>query len=253
MYLDTYLEMMPGKKVALRIYREQRNGSRASVGRNELIFRVPKGLPPLEEARMIDKLKAWAIQTFKQKPAAFAHLIPKSLDALSTLVVMDTLYKIELSFSKTQLRHFGCLVPEENLVRLELVEGTPLNYANKAVQNLLSKLFSDWYLQLVQNRVHELNSNHFQRPVKAVKLRLTQSRWGSCSNSGNINLSSRLLLAPAKVRDAVIIHELAHLLEMNHGDRFWQLVYQAMPDYQEQDHFLQTQGYKLHFWPDSSS
>jgi len=59
---------------------------------------------------------------------------------------------------------------------------------------------------------------------RAVRVKNVRSRWGSCSSLGYINLSLWLLLAPSRLIDYVLKHELAHLREMNHGPRFWQLL-----------------------------
>jgi predicted metal-dependent hydrolase len=61
------------------------------------------------------------------------------------------------------------------------------------------------------------------RPIAALTLRDTRSRWGSCSRSGRIAFSWRLILAPDWVLDYVVAHEIAHLAEMNHGPEFWKL------------------------------
>jgi predicted metal-dependent hydrolase len=99
----------------------------------------------------------------------------------------------------------------------------------------------------VTRRVHELNARHYQKPVKAVHLKYNHSNWGSCSSKGNINLSTRLLFAPAFVLDYVIIHELAHLIEMNHSDRFWKHVSRAMPDYQKAERWLKKHGSNMSY------
>lgn len=251
MYLDTTLELLPNKKIALRIYREHRRGYRATVGKKQIIFRLPLGLPILEEERIIGQLKQWAIQTFKQKPAAFEHLLPKPIAPKAQLVVMDTPYRIEVEQVHSREVHMGKIdTTDTQLVKLELVAGIALDKSNQALQNLLSKIFVQRYLWDIQQRVLALNNQHFRCHINSVKLRLTQSRWGSCSNTGNINLSSRLLLAPAEVRDAVIVHELAHRIEMNHSNRFWKLVYDAVPNYDLHDQYLKDHSKKLQFWPE---
>ena len=66
---------------------------------------------------------------------------------------------------------------------------------------------------------------------KSVKVNSAKTRWGSCNKSGMINFSYRLILAPRELVDYVIVHELAHLKELNHSKKFWSIVEQEMPDY----------------------
>ena len=68
------------------------------------------------------------------------------------------------------------------------------------------------------------------KPVARVGVRDTKSRWGSCSSSGALSFSWRLVMAPETVVDYVVAHEVAHLVEMNHGPRFWKLVRTMTPD-----------------------
>ena len=62
------------------------------------------------------------------------------------------------------------------------------------------------------------------RRLGRISIRDTQSRWGSCSSDGDISFSWRLILAPEPVLDYVVAHEVAHLVHLNHGARFWALV-----------------------------
>ena len=68
------------------------------------------------------------------------------------------------------------------------------------------------------------------RPLARVGVRDTKSRWGSCSAKGSLSFSWRLVLMPEAVMDYVVAHEVAHLVEMNHGPRFWRLVASLVPD-----------------------
>ncbi|HLJ65168.1 MAG TPA: SprT family zinc-dependent metalloprotease [Stellaceae bacterium] len=70
------------------------------------------------------------------------------------------------------------------------------------------------------------------RKVEGVSVRDTTTRWGSCSASGNLSFSWRLILAPQSVLHYVVAHEVAHLAEMNHGARFWRLVERLDPDHE---------------------
>jgi predicted metal-dependent hydrolase len=80
------------------------------------------------------------------------------------------------------------------------------------------------------NRVAELANEH-QFVVRRVSVRNQRSRWGSCSRHGTISLNWRLVQTPGFVRDYIILHELAHLKEMNHSKRFWREVAKLCPDF----------------------
>jgi len=67
----------------------------------------------------------------------------------------------------------------------------------------------------------------------AVRINGAQSRWGSCSGKKNLNFSWRLMMAADPVIDYVVVHELAHLKEMNHSAGFWKIVERVLPDYKE--------------------
>ncbi|MGH1349959.1 MAG: M48 family metallopeptidase [Methyloligellaceae bacterium] len=81
---------------------------------------------------------------------------------------------------------------------------------------------------------------------KRLTVRDQKSRWGSCSSTGALAFSWRLILAPEKVLDYVAAHEVAHLQEMNHGPDFWKLVKRTMPDYERAQEWLREHGAGLH-------
>ena len=67
-------------------------------------------------------------------------------------------------------------------------------------------------------------SEQYHLPFKRVKITGSKGRWGSCSGTGSINLSCYLMLLPPHLMDYVLLHELSHTKEMNHGPRFWELL-----------------------------
>lgn len=82
--------------------------------------------------------------------------------------------------------------------------------------------------------------------AKRIVVRDQSSRWGSCSTTGTLSFSWRLILAPPLILDYVAAHEVAHLKEMNHGPRFWALVRRTMPNMGEAKRWLQIYGMDLH-------
>lgn len=73
-----------------------------------------------------------------------------------------------------------------------------------------------------------------------LTIRDQSTRWASCSSTGTLSFSWRLLLAPAATVDYIVMHELAHLQEHNHSSRFWALVAEHCPNYQQHRQWLRT-------------
>lgn len=78
-----------------------------------------------------------------------------------------------------------------------------------------------------------------------ITIRDQKTRWGSCSSKGNLSFNWCLILAPPKVLDYVVVHELCHRREMNHSPRFWALVESIMPDYPARRQWLKNYGNTL--------
>lgn len=91
--------------------------------------------------------------------------------------------------------------------------------------------------RLVARYAKEMDVSYEKVFVKAQK-----TRWGSCSSKGNINLNCLLMNVPAYVRKYVIVHELAHRKEMNHSERFWKVVADAIPEYHKAVIWLKKNG-----------
>jgi predicted metal-dependent hydrolase len=81
-----------------------------------------------------------------------------------------------------------------------------------------------------------------------IQIRNQKTCWGSYSQrTGTLSLNFRLLMAPPDIVDYVMVHELAHAEHPNHGARFWRLVEQHVPDYEEKDEWLKENGTRLLF------
>ena len=81
---------------------------------------------------------------------------------------------------------------------------------------------------------------------KRIAIRDQATRWGSCSTTGTLSFSWRLIFAPPFILDYVAAHEVAHLREMNHGPRFWRLMRDAVPGMLRARVWLKTYGAELH-------
>lgn len=113
----------------------------------------------------------------------------------------------------------------------------------------LSRRITDW-LTREARRDFEAAVAHYAaesgKSAAGIRIGDAKSRWGSCSSSGVLTFSWRLVLAPPHVLDYLAAHEVAHLAEMNHGPRFWALVARLDPNHGKARAWLKTNGAGLH-------
>ncbi|WP_455474185.1 M48 family metallopeptidase [Bartonella sp. B30(2025)] len=85
-----------------------------------------------------------------------------------------------------------------------------------------------------------------ERKIKSISYKDMKSRWGSCSTDGCLSFSWRLVMAPKDIVEYVVAHEVAHLIEMNHGPKFWTLCEKLYPKSKTSRIWLKRNGHMLH-------
>jgi predicted metal-dependent hydrolase len=102
--------------------------------------------------------------------------------------------------------------------------------------------------RLARARITETAALESQRlgvRYSRIAIRDTRSRWGSCSSRGSLSFTWRLALAPRRILDYVVVHELCHLVHMDHSKRFWSLVERVRPDFCAERDWLNDHGWEL--------
>ncbi len=85
---------------------------------------------------------------------------------------------------------------------------------------------------LVTNKL-ALYNQHYHFPYKNISIKNTKTRWGSCSRSRNLNFNYKIALIPEQLQDYIVVHELCHLGQFNHSQKFWDLVAETIPNHIE--------------------
>jgi hypothetical protein len=131
-------------------------------------------------------------------------------------------------------------------IEIALAQGLGPRERNRHVNALARRAISRCVLPDLALRVGALNSSHFGFELGPVRLKDQLTRWGSYSKATNsIAINFRLLFAPPEILDYVIVHELAHMRELNHSRSFWSLVGAAVPEYKARRKWLRENGGRL--------
>ena len=96
------------------------------------------------------------------------------------------------------------------------------------------------------DRIVTLHAGEIGVRPKQIRITDTTSRWGSCSSNRTLSFSWRIIMAPPEVLNYLAAHEVAHLVEMNHSERFWALTRRLCPDTNVQKNWLRKNGATLH-------
>lgn len=162
-------------------------------------------------------------------------IITQDIKPSNEIKILDIVYKI---------KHNCCEINvpveiREN--RIHISNSIRSDKAQFVLIPMIKKLALEEINKFAVNMAKAMNVKYNKILVKD-----TISRWGSCSSSGNLSFSWRLALAPRFVLEYVVIHELCHLVEMNHSRKFWNLVQTYDPKYNEARSWLKVNGRKLH-------
>ncbi len=224
-----------GLELPVDITLEHRRDTRFGVRGQRVSLRMPAGASHDEVRRQLTALEEWVCKVFEDKPVLKDAFNEKEYHTGDVLEVGGRAYMLHLSL-EDRATHTAKL--EGNTIRLQLSNRANPVQRTKAIKTLMSRVVATDFYPEIRKRVLDMNDQTFRQHIQSVNLKYNHSNWGSCSARNNVNLSTRLLFAPKDVQDYVILHELAHLVELNHSDRFWALVAQHMPDYKTKERWL---------------
>lgn len=209
-------------------------------GRPGLVLTVPTTCPLAEAIDFAERNADWARTHLDAVPA------PVHLRHGAELPVRGDLHRLSFTGPSsgrgvvwTQDRRVGAGAqsgPGRTLCVAGRIEHAPRRLTNWLIDQAAEDLSA---------RVHYHACNLGLKP-RRITIRDQTSRWGSCSSRGALSFSWRLILAPSDVLDYVAAHEVAHLQEMNHSDRFWALVRATMPTMDRHRNWLRVHGAELH-------
>jgi predicted metal-dependent hydrolase len=236
-----------GIHLPLLIIEEPRQDTRVSIGKTSAYLRIPYTAPKEFKHEKLTWAKKWILETLSEKPDLAQRWKNKEYRTGQTIRTPFKNYTLQLTTNKA--KSTGTIhVEQESQLILSLPKlGEDEFYTRDFITGLISRGIAGDILPEFSERVHAYNRKFFKETISDIRLKYTHSRWGSCASNGNLNFSTKILLAPVNIMDHIIIHELAHLKEMNHGPRFWKWVEKADPDFEKHEAWLRKNGDRLDF------
>ena len=212
-----------------QVIKSKRKTLSISINENaQLIVRAPNRLSDAKIQEFINEKSSWII---KNKNLIKLRLQNTEKDQ-NDLLYLGEYFPIKKNIKSLKKVSFN---GEEFITNLE---------NQSQLSNALKIWYKDKFKELAIPRLNYF-VDKYGLTINQVRLKRQKTLWGSCSSRNNINLNFLLIMAPLKVIDYVIIHELVHTIHKNHSANFWSAVEDIMPNYKDPKNWLKENSYKL--------
>lgn len=229
--------MMDGFEFPVEVIRTGRKKSASIYLDGEGVkVRVPEGLPDNRVRDLISRKSPWIKRKLREAETAVPPR-PREFVSGETFCYLGRNYRLKvLPGDTTSLKLKGGYL-EANIPS-----------SSRTQENDVSFLLVDWYQRHARERLEEKTRRYakiLQVKPGSVSVKDYKSQWGSCSAKGDISYNWRIVMAPHRIVDYVVVHELCHLLEHNHSPAYWCHVERILPDFRECREWLRRNSERL--------
>jgi predicted metal-dependent hydrolase len=214
------------------VIRSNRTSLGITVERDgSIVVNSPLELDDLDIEKQVWKKRLWIWEKLAIKKADQDNQVKKQFISGESFYYLGAHYRLEIT---------------EGDDTLKLKNGWFL--LGRKHQKKAKECFKSWYSDHLKNKIHlrlKLFEQRLAIDMPDFRVMELGYRWGSCSKEGNLNFNWKIAMAPVGVIDYIIAHELAHLKEYTHNERFWKEVRRLMPDYTKHKEWLKYNGASL--------
>jgi len=199
----------------------------------EIVIRAPLKASKREIEEFIREREAWVVEKLSEEKERRKEL-QKAFVPGEKFLYLGECYPLEIDES----------THKELPLRLSFGKFVLNGDHIEEARNLLI----DWYKREAKEKIEgrvRYYSDRFNLFPKGTKITSAKSRWGSCSRDDRLSFSWRIIMAPLRIIDYILVHELVHIREKNHSRNFWAALEKILPDYRERRVWLKKNGHRL--------
>lgn len=208
------------------------------VAGGEVQVKAPTGIDKKVIQRFVDQKTPWIMEKIDHMKQVEVALNERRFSKSGTICLMGEKYRVSI------LENSGDV--DGRVTRHKSEHQLCIHYSRQ--RHSEEEIITGWLKDQARTRIVEkVRGYSLLMGVEPNQIRIKdqKTRWGSCSSKDNLNFNWRLIMAPEWIIDYVIIHELCHLVHLNHSPAYWQLVENMMPDYKMRRQWLKEKGHTL--------
>ncbi len=196
-----------------------------------VVVRAPNGMPEDQVRQSVESKKLWLFEKMRHPAKYPERPVRKEFVSGETLLYLGRNYRLELTDDDyPEVRFQSCF------------------YISRSLKARAKEMLQEWYMQRAREKLLSKINQYAQKmgvEYNQILISNLKYQWASCTPKMNLNFNWRIIQAPMAVVEYVIVHELAHLLELNHSEKFWNVVAVQVPDYERAKEWLRENGERL--------
>ncbi len=200
---------------------------------------APSGLPREVVKDVVEEKAEWILKKLAEVRTRQSLRVEKAFVEGEAFMYLGKTYSLAIHEDKGRRKAFV------------KIESGKLNvYTPSRAPELLRGALELWYREETKQRVLDCIQRYqpyFEVKPSGVQIKEQKRRWGSCTSKRKLLFNWRISMAPIEILDYIVVHEMCHMIHMNHSKAYWMLVQSLVPDYKEKMAWLKDQGIRLQF------
>ncbi len=198
---------------------------------------APKGTPVECVLQLLEEKWDWIQQKTKEMKDRMLGPKKKVYDHGESLLYLGNAYPIQISQDINIKQDHVVFEGDKLHIHVRQLE-------EEKIKQALKRFYSRQCKALVEKRIQSYQSNFKIKP-RSIRISDSNRTWGTCDSNLQLTFNWKLAMAPLKVIDYVVVHEMCHMVHLNHDRSFWRLVGKIIPDYKKLENWLALSSWKM--------
>lgn len=232
--IHTYL----GQSISFELKYKKRTSMSIHIDSNGYVeVHVPKGMSDERVILALEGKWDWIQQKLKEMKDRTHGPTVKTYEHGESFLYLGKEYPIQIT-QDTEIQQDYAVFEEEKLHIFVKQLG------DEKIKQALKRFYYQQCKMLVERSIRSYQSNFKLKP-RSIKITDNKTNWGTCDSKLQLTFNWKLAMAPQKVIDYVVVHEMCHMVHLNHDRSFWRLVGKIIPDYEQQENWLALSSWKM--------
>ncbi|MBY0121770.1 M48 family metallopeptidase [Bacillus sp. S/N-304-OC-R1] len=198
---------------------------------------APKGTPDKKVIQLIEDSWDLIQKKLKEMKDRMAGPIDKVYDASESFLYLGNEYPIQIHENHNADQDYVVFERDKLHIYVQQLE-------DERIKQALKRFYYQQCKALVERSI-SAHQSFFKEKPRSIRISDSKTTWGTCDSKRQLTFNWKLAMAPREVIDYVVVHEMCHMVHLNHDRSFWRLVGGMMPDYKEQEKWLARSSWKM--------